>query len=225
MTTLVLRVICGTGCHKISVDPFDDSELQAALNRQGLQLDDLPDSLKDIARRIPRYFQRCIELRDEFGSFDVVTKEMVLWADLLYKIKYTGDPQIRKKLDWQSIEDAQDDLAKLAQETKWIDVDNAPQVSVELLKDCFPDYPKIRRDLEEQRVALKAHKRKAELSEDHIVLGWALYLANLFDCTEFTGIKDFAEGFQNALEPIPSEDLRTEALFVALQITAISLRT
>ena len=53
-------------------------------------------------------------------------------------------------------------------------------------------------------------------------LGWALYLANLFDCTEFTGIKDFAEGFQNALEPIPSEDRRTEALFVALQITSIS---
>ena len=63
------------GCHKISVDPFNDSELQEALTRKGLQFDDLPDSLKDIAR-IPRYFQRCIELRNEFGSFDVVTKEI-----------------------------------------------------------------------------------------------------------------------------------------------------
>ena len=206
-------------CHKISVDPFDDSELQAALNRQGLQLDDLPDSLKEKVARIPRYFQRCIELRDELGSFEVVTKEMVLWADLLYKIKYSGDRQIRKKLDWQSIKDAQADLAMLAREAKWTD---APHASLELLKDCFPNYREIRRDLEEQRIALKAHKRQAELSKDHIVLGWALYLANLFDCTEFTGIKDFAEGFQNALEPIPSEDRRTEALFVALQITALS---
>ena len=208
-----------SGCHKISVDPFDDSELQAALNRQGLQLDDLPDSLKEEVARIPRYFQRCIELRDELGSFEVVTKVMVLWADLLYKIKYSGDRQIRKKLDWQSIEDAQDDLAMLAREAKWTD---APHASVELLRDCFPNYRKIRRDLKEQRIALKAHKRQAKLNTDHIVLGWALYLANLFDCTEFTEIKDFAEGFQNALEPIPSEDLRTEALFVALQITVMS---
>ncbi len=207
--------------HKISVNPFNDSELQEALTQKGLQLDDLPDSLKDIAR-IPRYFQRCTELRDELGSFDVVTKEMVLWADLLYKIKYAGDLQIRKKLDWQRIEEAQNDLAKLAKEAKWTNINKVPQASVELLTDCFSDYHEIRRDLEEQRITLKAHKREAELSKDHIVLGWALYLANLFDCTEFTGIKDFAEGFQNALEPIPSEDLRTKALFVALQITAIS---
>ena len=207
--------------HKISVDPFNDSELQEALTQKGLQLDDLPDSLKDIAR-IPRYFQRCAELRDELGSFDVVTKEMVLWADLLYKIKYAGDLQIRKKLDWQRIEEAQDDLAKLAKEAKWTNINKAPQASVELLTDCFSNYHEIRRDLEEQRITLKTHKREAELSKDHIVLGWALYLANLFDCTEFTGIKDFAECFQNALEPIPPEDLRTKALFVALQITAIS---
>ena len=148
-----------SGCHKISVDPFSDSELQEALTREGLQLDDLPDSLKDIAR-IPRYFQRCTELRDELGSFDVVTKEMVLWADLLYKIKYSGDRQIRKKLDWQSIEEAQDDLARLAREAKWTD---APHASVELLRDCFPNYHKIRRDLKEQRIALKAHKRQARV--------------------------------------------------------------
>ena len=207
--------------HKISIDPFNDAELQEALTQKGLQLDDLPDSLKDIAR-IPRYFQRCAELRDELGSFDVVTKEMVLWADLLYKIKYAGDPQIRKKLDWQRIKEAQDDLAKLAKEAKWTNINDAPQAAVELLTNCFSDYHQIRRDLEEQRITLKAHKREAELSKDHIVLGWALYLANLFECTEFTGIKDFAEGFQNTLEPIPSEDFRTKALFVALQITAIS---
>ena len=207
--------------HKISIDPFNDFELQEALARKGLQLNDLPDSLKDVAR-IPRYFQRCVELRDEFGSFDVVTKEMVLWADLLYKIKYTGDPQIRKKLDWQRIEEAQDDLAKLAKEAKWTNINDVPQASVDLLTDCFSDYHEIRRDLEEQRITLKAHKRKAELNKDHIVLGWALYLANLFDCTEFTEIKDWVEGFQSILEPIPSEDLRTQALFVALQITAIS---
>ena len=204
-------------CHKISIDPFNDSELQEALTRKGLRLDDLSDSLKDIAR-IPRYFQRCIELRDEFGSFDVVTKEMVLWADLLDKIDRT-DPQIKQKFGWHRAKDAQEILADFAKQAKWTNV--GPQASVQLLEKYFPSYREVRHDLEEQNIAIEAGPLQAKLSPDHIVLGWALYLANLFDCTEFTGIKDFAEGFQNALEPIPSEDLRTEALFVALQITAI----
>ena len=207
-----------SGCHKISVDPFNDSELQEALTRKGLQIDDLPDSLMDLAR-IPRYFQRCIELRDEFGSFDVVTKEMVLWADLLDKIDRT-DPQIKQKFGWHRAKDAQEILADFAKQAQWTNV--GPQASVQLLEKYFPDYRAVRHDLEEQNIAIEAGPLQAKLNSDHITLGWALYLANLFDCTEFTGIEDFAEGFQNALEPIPSEDLRTEALFVALQITAIS---
>ena len=205
--------------HKISVDPFNDSELQEALTLKGLQPDDLPDSLIDIAR-IPRYFQTCIRLRNQFRSFDAVTKEMVLWADLLDKIG--TDPQIKQKLGWHRAKDAQEILSDLAKQAKWTNVDAGPQASVQLLEKYFPDYREVRHDLEEQGIAIEAGLLEVKLSEDHIKLGWALYLANLFDCTEFTGIQDAAEGFQNALEPIPSEDLRTEALFVALQISDIS---
>ena len=208
-------------CHKIIVKPFNELEFQEALTCEKLQPNDLPDSLMDIAK-IPRYFQTCINLREFFDSFNNVTKEMVLWADLLYKIKYT-DPQVREKFDWQSVEDAQDILAKLATESKWVNVNDAPKASVELLEKCFSNnYQEVRRDLEEQRIALKAGKIQAELSKDHVVLGWAIHLSSIFDCTEFIGIEDLLERFQQELEPIPSEDLRTKALFVALQITAIS---
>ena len=207
-------------CNKVSIGTFNNTELQEALNKEGLQLDDLPNSLKDLAK-IPRYFQTCIRLRELFDSFDNVTKEMVLWADLLYKIKHT-DPQVRKKFDWQNVEEAQEDIAKLAQEAKWTNVDDAPQASVEQLIDCFPNYHEIRRDLEEQRIALKAHKTRVKLSEDHILLGWAVHLSNIFDSTKFSDIENLFERFQQELEPIPSEELRTEALFVALQISAIS---
>ena len=207
-------------CHKISVAPFNDSELQEALIAQGLQLDDLPDSLKDIAR-IPRYFQTCIRLRNQFRSFDAVTKEMILWADLLDKIERT-DLQIKQKFGWHRAKDAQEILSDLAKQAKWTNVDAGPQASVQLLEKYFPDYREVRHDLEEQGIAIEAGLLEVKLNEDHIKLGWALYLANLFDCTKFTGIQEAAEGFQNALEPIPSEDLRTEALFVALQISDIS---
>ena len=209
-------------CHKISVDSFNDSELQEALNQEGLQLNDLPDSLKKEVARIPRYLQRCIELRGKFDSLQRVTVEVVLWADLLDKIEPTDDLQIRETLGWHCAKDAQEILSDLSKQAKWTNVDAGPQASVQLLEKYFPGYRNVRHDLEEQRIALEAGPLHAKLSKNHVMLGWALYLANLFDCTEFTGIKDFAEGFQNTLEPIPSEDLRTEALFVALQITAIS---
>ena len=215
MTTQIFERYLWSECYQISVDPFNDSELQQALTRQGLQLDDMSDSLVGIAR-IPRYFKRCIELRDELGSFEVVTKEIVLWADLLDKIDRT-DPQIKQKFGWHRAKDAQEILADLAKQAKWTNV--VPQASVQLLEKYFSDYHEVRHDLEELNIAIEAGPLHAKLSEDHVKLGWAIYLANLFDCTEFTDIKDFAEGFQNALEPIPSEDLRTEALFVALQIT------
>ena len=207
-------------CHKISITPFSEPELQEALTRKGLKSSDLPESLKDIAS-IPRYFQTCIRLRNHFRSFDAVTKEMVLWADLLDKIERT-DPQIKQKLGWHRAKDAQEILSDLAKQAKWANVDAGPQTSVQLLEKYFPDYREVRHDLEEQGIAIEAGLLQVKLSENHITLGWALYLANLFECREFTGIKDFAESFQNALDPIPSEDLRTKALFVALQITAIS---
>ena len=205
---------------EISVLPFNDPELQEALIREEMQPHDLPDSLKEIAK-FPRYFKRCIELKDKFGSYHAVTKEMILLADLQYKIRHS-DSQIRENLGWTRDEDLKDFLSHLAQQIEWNRIEDAPRVSARLLKECFSDYTKTRIDLEEQRITRKAGQFHAELSEDHVLLCWAFYLSTLFDCMKFTEVRDFAKGFQNALEPIPSEDLRTEALFVALQISAIS---
>ena len=206
-------------CHEISVDHFNDSELQKMLILNGLQPDDLPNSLKDTAR-IPRYFQRCLELRDELGSFAVVTPEMVLLADLTDKIK-RSDQQIKQKLRWIRPEDPKDFFSNLAKQIEWDKVDAAPEKLGQLLKGCFSDYSKIRRDLEEQRIVSKAGLYDAKLGADYVLLCWTLYLSNLFDNTESTGIEDLLENFQQELEPILSEDLRIEGLFAALQLSAI----
>ena len=206
-------------CHEISVDHFNDSELQKMLILNGLQPDDLPNSLKDTAR-IPRYFQRCLELRDELGSFAVVTPEMVLLADLTDKIK-RSDQQIKQKLGWIRPEDPKDFFLNLAKQIAWDKIDAAPERLGQLLKGCFSDYSEIRRDLEEQRIVSKAGLFDAKLSADYVLLCWTLYLSHLFDNTKSTRIEDLLEHFQQELEPILSEDLRTEALFAALQLSAI----
>ncbi len=207
-------------CFKISIPPFNDPELQDALAKKGMQLNDLPQSIKEIAK-IPRYFQRCIELKDELGSFEVVTKEMILLADLQYKIEHS-DLQIRERLGWTSVEDIRDFLSHLAQQIEWDKIDNAPKVDAKFLKECFTDYAKARIDLKEQGITKRSGHFHAILSSDHVLLCWALYLSVHFDSMDFVELVDYAKGFQEALEPIPSEDLRTEALFVALQISALS---
>ena len=209
------------GCKKILVSSFNDVELSQALSREGLSLSNIHNSLSDLDLiGIPRYFQIWVRLSKQFQSSSIVTKEMVLWEDLLDKIKHT-DSQIQKRLGWQNVEDAQDILAELAREVEWINIDDAPQTSVEQLKRFFPNYSDIRGDLEELRIALKAGKIQVELSQDRIVLGWALYLSKLFDCQEFTEIRNLSERFQQELEPIPSEDRRADALYIALHITSI----
>ena len=210
-------------CHKISVEPFNDPELQEALSQEDLKLDDLPDSLMEIAK-IPRYFQRCIELRDELGSFDVVTKEMVLLADLSDKIEHS-DPQVKQKLGWIRPEDPKDFFLHIAKQIEWDKIDDAPERLGQLLKECFADYSKIRLDLEEQGLVSKASLFDAKLSGDHVLLCWVLYLSSLFESVESTKIEDLLESFQQELEPIPQEDVSTEALFAALQLSAISPNT
>ena len=207
-------------CVRIPIGSFNEVELSQALSREGLSLSNIHNSLSDLDLiRIPRYFQIWVRLSKQFQSSSIVTKEMVLWEDLLDKIKYT-DSQIQKRLGWQNVEDAQDILAELAREVEWTNIDDAPQTSVEQLKRFFPNYSDIRGDLEELRIALKAGKIQVELSQDRIILGWALYLSKLFDCQEFTEIRNLSERFQQELEPIPSEDRRADALYIALHITS-----
>ena len=179
----------------------------------------LPDSLKDIAR-IPRYFSTCIRLRDQLGSIEIVTKELVLWIDLLEKINRT-DPQIKQKLGWYRAKDAQEILSDLAKQAKWTSLNSDPYISVKHLQDSIPNYREVRQDLVEQRIVVDAGLHEVKLSKNHVVLGWALLLSSHYDSKEFSDIQEYIVDLYRTLEPIPSEDLRTEAMFAALNITAI----
>ena len=206
-------------CYCIKVPPFDGPSLRVPLNPAELQPSNLPDHLRSIAK-IHRYFQICIRLGNEFGSFDAVTMDLVLWVDLLKKIEET-DSQTRGELGWSESENALEILAKLAKQTKWVNLDRATQFSAILLKRCFSNYRETRNDLEKQRVRLETDDIHASANQDHILLGWALYLSNIFDHQEFARIKDLTDLFERELEPIPSEDPRTDAFFIVLQILAV----
>lgn len=209
-------------CREIPVEPFDDDEFREALRMtdESLTPEIIPESVGSIAR-IPRYFKTSISLRHKLGSLDNVTKEIVLWEDLKDRIQRT-DPQVRQKLGWQSEEDAREILSELATKTKHLPGRAAVTVPLELLNDCFGgDYDRIRGDLIELRIAEKAQKLEAEISPHHLILGWGLYLLDLINGMPMQDIVGLAEEIKRSLEPIPHEDRRTEAIYVALQLSVL----
>ncbi len=143
-----------------------------------------------------------------------------LWTNLLKKIKNT-DSQDRVNLGWGESEKTQEILSRLSKETKWRIIDTATHFSAQLLKNCFSNFSVTRQDLEKERVALEADEIHVEVNQDHVKLGWTLYLSSLFDSLQCSTIKDFSDRFHQELEPFLTEDPRAESLFLALQITAI----
>ena len=97
---------------------------QVALVPESPQLTNASNLLRTIAE-IPRYSQICTRLQSRFDSVDM---DMVLWTDLLEKIEQT-DPQVRGELGWSESENALEILAKLAKQTKWMNLDRAAQIS------------------------------------------------------------------------------------------------
>jgi len=207
----------------IQVNRFTEEELKAALELlpTPIQRDELPSGLVEVAK-IPRYFRRAIELRDRFKSLTNVTKEMVLWADLLQKV-HAGDSQITEQIGWASPADVKRALLRLAAAAKSVHTSyQTPNDGYLLLQSCFGDkYERIRLDLAEQRVVLEPTSENPAPSPEHLVLGFALHLGSIAIKHSDGLVTDLADRLRKELEPVLSQDHLTEALFVALQLSAL----
>lgn len=206
-------------CYKISVKQFDNEEFAMALEKfaPDTKPSDFNEELKTIAR-YPRYFHTCIGLINKIKNVDGITREIVFWETLKEKILDT-DYQVYDKLDIRKTQDAEDILSKLARSVNIVDDYSELEIGLISLNECFDDkYSKIRKDLEELRIAMKAAKYKAKISKDHVVLGWALHLRNVLRNCGKSRIIDIYEIIQKELEPDKNYDIKSEALFVALQI-------
>ena len=137
----------------VEAGPFNDAEFGAALGRltPPLRIADVPPGLQELSR-IPRYFETCTRLRDRLGGLDVITREMVLWADLIDRIEQRGDTQARQRLGWTQEQDAAEVLKALAKNVTF--AGERATAAFDLLKQCFEGrYEEVRRDLEELRIA------------------------------------------------------------------------
>lgn len=199
--------------HTIEVHPYTDDELgkAIALAEPNLQLEDLPESLRGVAR-IPRYLPTCCQLISQVGSFEHITIELVLWCDLLRRIK--DDPNFRALFGFGNEVDAQDVLAKLATHSE----DGA--ASERLLNELFDNrYRTIRKELVELRWLTDARlgDARSPINPNHLRLAWALYIRQRLR-DERNPDADFESLIQKTLEPLLGEDQRTAALKVCARM-------
>ena len=206
----------------IPVGPFTEEELKEALARLPVPIprNELPNGLVEVAK-VPRYFRRATELRERFSSLANVTKEMVLWAELLAKVE-AGDPQVTTQIGWTSPADVKRALLKLASAARAIQTNaQAATDSYCLLQTSFGDkFEQIRSDLAEQRIVLEPTSENPAPSPEHLVLGFALHLGSVAAMHPSDSVSDLADRLRKELEPVLAQDQLTEALFVALQLSA-----
>ena len=204
---------------ELPVERFNDEEFKMALSKivPPVGLDDVPEQLASLAR-IPRYFRTCIKLRDRLKSFNNISLSLVLWTDLLDKIAGL-EPQLREILGWANEQDAIDVLVKLATSSP----NNVNQgIAQDLLNSCFGGkYSEVRHYLKEIRILKDAGVLEAKLNPDHTILGKALFLRALSQGLQDKTISEISDRLKKELEPLAGEDGSTEALFVALQVSAL----
>lgn len=206
-------------CKKIKVNPYDDQEFQEALSKLGIteNLNKLDNSLLDLLK-IPRYLTVSYSLIDKLKSAKNLTKEIILWEELKHKIE-NADSQVKMKMGWQTICDAETVLSGLAKNVVWTSEIEGPILSANEVKNFIGEYSQIRTDLKELKIANKTNPISFIVDKGHIKLGWALYLCKYLESSIQINIHEFADEFRRILEPIPSEDLRTEALYLALLLS------
>jgi len=207
----------------IDVGRFDETEFRDALARSDppIPRHEIPAGLADVAR-IPRYFHRCVRLRERFQSLSNVTKEMVLWEDLLQKIA-EGDRQVVKNLDWTSTSDLKRALRELARAARLVAGEGGTDSDgYSILTKAFSGrYQEIRFDLAEQRIVVDPAGDNPQVSPEHVILGYALHIGAVASNLGSLPVAEIADRITRELEPMGSQDQIVEALFVALQLSAM----
>lgn len=206
----------------VPVQQFTDEELKKALGNLDpvIPIEELPASLLEVAK-IPRYFKRAVELRAQFKSLQHVSREMVLWVDLLDKID-SGETQLTETIGWKSPADLKRAMTKLA--TAALHLPPGSDISSQgysVLRETFDDFDRTRLDLAEQRIVLDPTSDHPSVNKSHIILGFALHLGALASVHGSERVDDLADRLRRELEPLLAQDYLTEALFVALQLSTL----
>lgn len=211
--------ILWSACTSIQIAAFSPAEFEDACALRSVPTSQVPAAVSELAR-IPRYFDLCIRHRTRLGGLGQISKEVVLWLDLVERID--SDRAVRERLGWTSQGDAADVLTTLARKATYQAADSPIAASAVLQSLFDAPFGSVRSDLLELRILRDASRLGAQLSRDHVRLGWALYALKITSETPLGSIRNIADAILSRMEPQPADDTRADAFFCALVLDAMT---
>ncbi|MDD2367651.1 MAG: TIR domain-containing protein [Sulfuricurvum sp.] len=189
---------------KIELGKLSDTEFDSLLSLHGSDLthETFPSNLIDLAK-IPRYFSQALKLKDCFGSFDHVTKALLLWEGLKEQIQ--SDDKFRDILKITSEHDLENKLIDFILHENFDPLNG--KVDFRIIRDIFnKNYDEIKTALQEIRL-FENHQRHVVIDTDLVILGYAAYLlSNIREVHHFS-IEEIADRGKHILEPFSNDHL------------------
>lgn len=205
----------------IPVDVFTEEELALYLERVGVTVnrEDIPEPIVELCK-IPRYTDLCIHHLKKLPSDYAVTREVLLWLDLVERIERGVDADVREKLGWMNAKDASEVLAKLASE---IPADASSfSMGKSILDSIFPrGYGEVRRVLCELRIATNTGVYNATIAREVVVLSWALYILAQIQMATPDEVEALSDNISAHVEPLINSDIKSEAMRTAAILSVL----
>jgi hypothetical protein len=190
------------------VGPYNDGELNAALEHHNLRRESLQDAVLPLIRK-PRYFDLMVKHYDQIAQSGDVTVARLLFEDW-------RDRWERKQAITLTVEDFQNVIRQLAQQHQGANY----RFSEQQVADALPPFLDRQLILEELRTGgvLQASGGKYKVNDQSIVFGLGLLLVKQLEQTTATG-QDPRETIGGWMEPHADMDMKAAICeFAALYV-------
>ncbi|MDM8568822.1 hypothetical protein QUF50_04800 [Thiotrichales bacterium HSG1] len=177
---------------------FDDEELLQALDKKGLNLDDIHPSLKDLIAK-PRYFDLVVRLKNKIVDSGDITVERLIYED--WKDRIGRKQQIINDEDFLGL------ISEISEKF------NNNSLNKQDIKNTIENYSENYTDVFEEFVSSKilVHEHgKYKVDENFLVIGLGKLLADEVWHISDDGITDIEETIAKLLEPQPGMDIKAK---------------
>jgi hypothetical protein len=203
--------------NKFVVHPYSEAELQEAISKFEPDFDfkQFPKNLISTAS-IARYLKLALNLKDKFGNYTNVTKEILYWEGLKEQIE--NDMKIRFDLTITS-ENIERVLIKLINNCQ-IEDSRVKTNDKNLEKVFGKNFLDIENSLKEMRLIEDIDAESAiTLNSNHIMIAYSIYLLNKFEKIDTTlEVEEIADRFKFYLEPYDN-DFISNVPFMVFQLS------
>lgn len=206
-------------CQELHVGPFDDLELQQALDLATsgkVRIGDLPSRSLEVVRR-PRYLRLFLDLLPSFSALEDITVEAVLFKRLLQILDEKRSELVLEPQEGVNV------LGRLIGITKPRGTERILQEHSRL-RELLPDAKNALFQLQDAGWFQDVQGGRKSITKTHVQLAWALFFLYEASREEELPLIQQIERLRSVQEPGLDDGLRSNALGAALDLSTSQLK-